>query len=213
MVTLAQRCPEFETNANQTGMQQFRLHKQAVLPNGKNIYIYIRTYCEGDKLGKLFGVEVVIPNIKKAGTYPLPGGKTITYSEDFEEYPGASLFGKKAWFYQNIEMAEKQFEILRKEVIEDDTDEEQKPNTAVVDDAALAPTPTPGRRGRPKVERPPLNLPDGEFSIKEVAEKNAVDYIVAAQFVKEQESAHLVQRTRTERRAVRGPETQLFKRI
>jgi hypothetical protein len=218
MQTLAQRCPEFVTNANGTGMQLFKLHKQGTMPNGKNAYIYIRTHDTGKKQGTMFGVEVIIPNIKKAGTYPLPpkdSGKTITYPEDFEEYPGASLFGKKAWFYQNIPAAERRLESLLKAeavVEEDESETTPDPDPAVIGGVALAESLAPSRRGRPKVDRPPLNLPDGEFSIKEIAEQNKVEYIVAAQFVKEQETAQMIQRTRTERRATRGPETQLFKK-
>lgn len=206
MLTLAQRYPEFEANANQTGVQQFRLHKQGTMPNGKNVYIYIRSHAEGENLGKFVAAEVITPNIKKAGTYPLPGGKTITYPEDFEEYPGASLFGKKGWFCVNMEAAEKRFDLL---VRGNEVEAEDEPETA-------APAPvsnTSSRRGRPKVERDPLTLPDGEFSVKEVAEKNDVEYVEAAVFVKEQLSGNVIKKTRTERRATRGPETQLFQRI
>ena len=58
-----------------------------------------------------------------------------------------------------------------------------------------------------------LILLDGEFSVKELAEKNGVDYPIASIFLKEQESAGLVKRTRTERRAAKGKETQLFSKV
>lgn len=205
MLTLEKDSPEFETNANQTGVQQFLLVKKGTTPDGKNVYIYQRTHSVGERLGKIFGFEVIIPNIKKAGTYPLPGGKTITYNEDFEEYPGASLFGKRAWFFSNLQSAEKRFETLTSVPVaepEDTTEPDPVPEST-----------EPKRRGRPKAERPPLELLVGEFSVKELAEKNKVDYPIAFVFLKEQVAAGAVKLTRTERRAARGPETQLYQKI
>lgn len=68
-------------------------------------------------------------------------------------------------------------------------------------------------RGRPKVERASLLLPVGEFSVKELAEQNKVDYPIAFIFVKEQMAAGAIEKTRSERRAAKGKETQLFKVI
>ena len=58
-----------------------------------------------------------------------------------------------------------------------------------------------------------LVLLDGEFSVKDLAEKNGVEYPIASVFLKEQETIGLVKRTRTERRAAKGKETQLFSKV
>ena len=195
MLTLEQDAREFETNANQTGLQQFLMLKRGTNPEGKNVYIYQRAHAEGQNLGKIAGFEVVVPNIKKAGTYPLPNGKSITYAEDFEEYPGASLFGKKAWFCANLQRAEERFQQLISVKVEEPEDiEPAKPKT-------------------PKVAKAPLKLLHGEFSVTELADKNRVSYPVAFNFVKDQVAAGVIKPTRTERRAVKGKETQLYAKI
>lgn len=189
MLTLQQTDAEFETNANSTGLQQFRIVKSGVIPADKNIYIYQRTHCEGKRVGKVFGFEVVIPKIIKAGTvYTFPTGQTKTIAEDTEVYPTKTDFGKRAWFCVNMEQAEKMFEVLTAVPVEiPEGDEEAS-----------------------KQGREPLSLPAGEFSVTEVAQKNGVEYNVASQFVKEQVAAGVVKVGRKERRAARGKETQLY---
>lgn len=188
---------EFKTNANATGVQWFRQIKRGTTPEGKAVCVYERVYAEGEREGRIFGYEVVVPSIKKAGTYPLPGGKTITYAEDFEEYPGASKFGFSAWAFGSKGGAIGRFEDLISPPVAPTAKE----------DAPSAPS---RGRGRPKAERPPLNLPEGEFSVTEVAQKNGVEYVVAFQFVKEKVAGGIVKVGRKERRAARGKETQLY---
>jgi len=128
MITLEK---EFQTNANSTGLQTFRQIKHGTRrvtnrrtkeTRDQNVYIYVRI--KTDKVGdKVFGYEVVIPQIKKAGTYPLPGGGTQTYDEDTEMYPGASVFGTFAWFCSTEDRAESTFDKLVKEA-EEKSDEE-----------------------------------------------------------------------------------------
>lgn len=196
---------EFETNANSTGMQQFLQIECGVTLTGKPVYIYQRTYSEGKRTGQLFGFEVVIPSVKKAGTYPLPGGKTITYTEDFEEYPGASKFGFSAWSYPSYQpgAAKCKFKNLTEAPVE----------VEEVEDANDEPTLPEPAKGRPKAVRPPIVLPETEFSVKELAEQNKTEYPYAFLFVKEQVAAGKVKLTRKERRATRGPETQLYSKV
>ena len=199
---------EFETNANASGLHTFRQIKSGVTLTGKPVYIYERLFATGEKQGKTFGFEVVVPSIKKAGTYALPGGKTITYEEDFLEYPGASKFGKSAWSYPAHlpEAAQAKFKLLTEAPIElvelVDSDEP----VALVE-------PEISHRGRPRVDRPLLTMPDGEFSTAELANLNKTDYPVAALFLKDNEAAGKVRRTRTERRASRGKATQLYSKV
>lgn len=192
---------EFKTNANATGVQWFRQIKSGTTPEGKTVYVYERVHAEGNREGRVFGYEVVTPSVKRAGTYPLPGGKTITYAEDFEEYPGASKFGFSAWSFPYYQ---KGAAIWKFEQLTAPAPVKTEPSTET-------PAPSCGRgRGRPKAERPPLNLPEGEFSVTEVAQKNGVEYVVAFQFVKDKVTEGVVKKGRKERRAARGPETQLY---
>ena len=205
---------EFQTNANGTGMQIFRQLKRGVTPTGKAVCLYQRIFAEGAREGVCFGYEVVIPSVKKAGTYPLPAGKTITYPEDFEEYPGASKFGFSAWSYPSYQpgAAEHRFKTLT-EIPLETPEVEDEPNTDYIPGDVCRQTSAPKGRGRPKAERPPITIPEGEFSTREVADLNKVEYVTASQFLNEQEEAGLIRRTRTERRSARGKETQLFEKI
>lgn len=198
----------FKSNANQTGVQQFHQVKQGVNLDGRNVYIYQRTSADG----KVFGFEVLIPNIKKAGTYSFPNDRTITYLEDFEEYPGASLFGRVAWFCANLKDAEKRFDWIMENkpttTNESDKIRQNPAKSEVPDSAGLV-----KHRGRQKVEHAPLIIPVDEFSVKELAEMNKVEYITAANFLKEQKATGSVKFTRAERRSERGPMTKLFTKV
>lgn len=209
MLTLEKSSPCFDTNANQTGVQEFLCVKRETNPDGKNVYLYRRTHATGDQLGKIHGYEVFTPTIKKAGTYPLPNGKSITYNEDFEEYPGASAFGKRAWFCTTLESAEKRFQQCLQR------------NTAdfVI---SIPPSTEPGPevipivmkgRGRPKVDRSPLALPTVEFSIAELAELNKVERPLAYTFINEQILVGKVHLVREERRSPKGPMTKIFAQV
>ena len=74
------------------------------------------------------------------------------------------------------------------------------------------PSDEPVKPHTPSVKKE-LILFDGEFSVKELAEKNGVQYPIASVFLKEQEASGLVKRTREERRNPKGPMTQLFSKV
>lgn len=201
---------EFQTNANSTGVQQFRRLKHGVNPQGKNVYLYQRTYADGEHLGQIFGFEVFVPSITKAGTVQkFPNGTTRTIDEDMENYPGASVFGRSAFFCQSLERADGRFATMMGQEIEEaePVAAAEKYSIAVIESTPVAPK----HRGRPKVDRPTLLFPVGEFSVKELAEQNKVDYPVAFLFLKEKEAAGLVEFTREERRAAKGKATKLFR--
>lgn len=194
---------EFKTNANGTGLQTFLMVLHGTNPEGNNVYIYQRTTEDN----KPYGFEVFIPNIKKAGTYPLPGGKEITYPEDFEEYPGASLFGKKAWSCLTLERAKEHFErLMCKGAAEVDEEEPEKDALSVSSEVIFNPSSPKKQKGM----KPILIYPVGEFSVKDLAETNKVDYPIAFIFVKESISTGKIKETRKERRNVKGKETQLY---
>lgn len=131
----------------------------------------------------------------------------VISTDDEEKYPTAEQFGKTAWFLPNLTTATNYFNRLeagqspRPEVeIEESTSEQ---------DTELEVKST--RQGRPRTERPSLTFPSGEFSVKELAEFNKVQYPIAFVFLKEQESIGKVHFVRDERRAERGKPTRLFK--
>lgn len=192
---------EFQTNANQSGLHTFTRMAEGVNPEGKRVYIYKRTKSDNS----IFGYEVFIPSVKKAGTYPLPGGKTITYTEDFEEYPGASKFGLSAWFCTNETMANKRFQSIigNAQEIVDVSDADDEPTEIQPVKSA----------GRPKADRPALLVPVGEFSTTELAEHNKVDYPIAAVFVRENVAAGKLKFVRAEQRNAKGKKTNLFTKI
>ena len=142
--------------------------------------------------------------MKKAGTYPFPNGRTITYEEDFEEYPGASKFGFSAWFFDTLPLAEQRFQ----DIVAGTMDLKEVESNEVPESLE------PKHHGRSRIERPALLIPVGEFSTKELAEQNSVEYSIACMCLKDLEMANLVMRTRTEKRnAGRGKPTQLFAKI
>lgn len=185
MITLEK---EFQTNANQTGMQTFRQIKQGTRrvtnrrtkeTRDQNVYVYvrIRSFQPRPGIDSVFAYEVVIPQIKKAGTYPLPGGGTQTYDEDTEMYPGASLFGTFAWHCSTEARALDRFDELIKGV---DKDEET------------------------------IEIPKGEFTVTEYAEQLGVAYVEVANWAKEQIAEGRVRVVRQERRHKIGRATNIL---
>jgi hypothetical protein len=216
MLTLEKESPVFETNANLTGIQSFSLIKSAITPGGKRAYVYKRSR----KDGGLFGFEVFVPHILKAGhVQKFPNGVTKTMADDTEIYPSKTAFGKTAWFCVNERHAERRFNSLMNITID-----MTNTNNPISPEDVSTETPvqiendnnnntTPGRRGRPKGARPVLVMPDGEFSITELAVKNKVEYTTAVVFLKDGEASGIVNRTRTERRNAKGKPTQLFRKV
>lgn len=178
-----------------------------------------------EKTGTVTGYEVFRIKID-------PKGKKVfdaVLEEDTEKYPTANNFGKSAWVVPNLITAEAFFERLERGVdvygdgaalsIENDEDDEggtpveTTPEPSEPPPASSGDAPKRGR-GRPrKTEKVVLNLPDVEFSVKELAEMNRVQYVTAYQFVKEEMESGHIKTTREERRATRGPMTQLFAKI
>ena len=204
---------EFQTNANKTGIHIFTRIKREVNSNGKPVYIYQRAR-EDD--GKVFGFEVFIPTITKAGTVQtFPNGMTQTVEEDMENYPGASVFGHRAWFCSTLENAEKRFDWIMKGKPVAEEEKKTVAKAKIKQDPAKVKIPdtttlssVKSHRGRPRVERPNFTIPIGEFSVKNMAEANKVEPVVVANFLKQH--PEMVKFTREERRSTRGPMTKLF---
>lgn len=58
-----------------------------------------------------------------------------------------------------------------------------------------------------------LMIPEGDFSTKDLAEKNVVEYIAASLFIKASVANGTVKFSREERRAAKGPMTKLYTKV
>jgi hypothetical protein len=167
-------------------------------------------YRRTQKNGQPGGYEVFIIKVVKAGT-PLPGGGMV--EESYEQYPTANRFGKIAWAPGGLNRATEIYENLVKGLKPcDEADDVPGENN---DEPLTEPAVTrvPGQRGRAKGIRPQLTVPVMEFSVKELAVANKVDYPIAFTFIKEAIEGNTIKLVRTERRAARGKETNIYAKV
>ncbi len=114
-----------------------------------------------------------------------PKGKKIfdqVLEDDREKYPSNNSFGFTAWSYNNKKAAEARFEQLCKEATAPEEEEEEKT----------------------------LIIPDTEFTIGELAEKNSTNYPTAFLFVKAGLEAKTIKFLREERRAAKGKASKIY---
>lgn len=108
--------------------------------------------------GELHSFEVFVTKTVKAGA-PLPGGGTV--AEDYEQYPGASSFGRSAWSTNAEQRANKIFDGLIKKAVAAVEHETEEIETVPV-----------ARVAKGEVT---LKLPDKPFTQKELAAFNGLD--------------------------------------
>jgi hypothetical protein len=161
----------------------------------------VAMYSVTNKDGKLVGYEVFTVKTRLKGQ-PLPGG--LFEEEDREVYPSANSFGKTAWAPGGLAQAESIYaNLVNGKGAHDVEAVENEDNDA----EEVTPVKT-----RQKKERPALTVPVVEFSVKELAEQNDVDYPIAAVFVKEALIDNLISFVREERRNVKGKATKIYKK-
>lgn len=159
---------------------------------------------ERSRKGKIKDFEVVVITIEPKGkVQKFPNGTTKTIEDDTERYPGSSAWGRLGWSYHGqpsdgarLAALKKFDELLAKQ----DAIDTQPSNDGDGDDS-------PSNSVKPSVE---LKLPDGEFSAKELAEFNNVEYVTAFLFIKSGLETGIVKFSRAERRASRGRATNLY---
>jgi len=156
------------------------------------------------KNGVLKGYEVFIVKIVRAGTPQLGGG---VVAEDYEVYPRFRSFGKTAWQPDSLATAEMYYENLIAGKRPRDVATEIEDADDADDEGQTVPVVHVTKVQKPVAE---LTLPNGEFSTKELAAQNGVDYSIAYLFLKGALQASTVKPTRAERRASRGKATQLY---
>lgn len=130
----------------------------------ENFAIYKR-----ESSGKFNSYEVIRISIKKAGTYPLPGGKTITYTEDQEEYATTSMWGKNGWSTTSLERANDIFDRLTAgRSLHDDPEIGKLSSEEVVEVLSVKPE-------RKSGELPVIQIPSGEFTMLDIAVLNNME--------------------------------------
>lgn len=161
------------------------------------------------------GFEVVI--ITRHEGYEL-GGNMV---EPAECFPSPEMWGIRGWTFQNLLAAKWKYNKLvtgnfvpESHLYPDapaETESIVLPASGIVAPAVEADRivkPNHSGRGRPRVALPVLTIPETEFSVKELAASNNVEYVIAYQFVKA--NPDKIKKTREERRAAKGPMTSLF---
>lgn len=148
---------------------------------------------ERSREGKVYDYELIIITVVPKGTVQkFPNGVIKTIEDDTEHYPSTGSFGKKAWAlgFDRV-AAEKYFEerLTKRDFVAVEKPEEE---TAA------------------EVEIPVSVKVDGEFSTKEYAEKNKMDYPTAYLAIKAGLADGTIKFIREERRNVKGKPTKLF---
>lgn len=185
MITL-----ETEFKSGEGGFSTDPLTYKQIKRNG-NLALYERS-----REGKAYDYELILITVVPKGTVQkFPNGVIKVIEDDTEHYPSTGAFGKKAWALGfNRESAEKYFEerLAKRDFIA--TDE-----PAIETEIAEEETPVPVSV---KV--------DGEFSTKEYAEKNKMDYPTAYLTIKAGLANGTIKFVREERRNTKGKATRLF---
>lgn len=155
-------------------------------------------------------IEVIVTNTVPKGTVQkFPGGVIKVTEDDAEHYATTSLWGKRGWSFHGVralEGATAKFNELVNEVV---------PIIEPTEDVAgeVAPITSNGRRGRAPKARVALNIPVGEFSTKNLAEFNQVEYADAVFFINEQLAANSVRFVKEERRTAKGKPSKIFAKV
>ena len=133
----------------------------------------------------------------------LPKGTQVfqtTTVDDEEKYPGTSQFGFIAWSFCNKGAA-----MARYNELCNPTAPVVIPDADPVEDQSVT---IPIVRSSPVAK---LNIPPGEFSVKDLAAFNSVEYITGSLFVKDAVATGVLQFVRKEKRNVgRGKPTNIY---
>ena len=147
---------EFQTNADQTGLQTFKQIKRC---NNTALYQRIR------KDGSTHSYEAFKIKIVKAGTVFAKGATPI--SEDYESYPGKGGFGKYAYSCKTLQHAEQRYdELMKSQIVVDDVVDEDDivAGTEKKDELENK----VGKRGRKTKDRSSLKIPKDKFTMKQL---------------------------------------------
>lgn len=137
--------------------------------------------------------------------------------DDTECYPSSSQWGRVAWSFTQIGLAMAKFHDLSQNKLDENIieNESDSSNDVLVPVISVIPSEITDATDNELAEDKPykgptLRIPIGEFSTKELAEYNDVQYAIAFLFLKEQEKQGKIKFVRKERRATKGKPTSLF---
>lgn len=139
---------------------------------------------ERSRDGKVKDLEVIRIKVNPKG-FQIFNGTPL--SEDTEMYPSSGTWGKQGWSYHGVS-AKSSAMWKYNQLINAVSVKEAEENEPVAE----------------------LLLPVGEFTTRDVADKNNILYPVAALFIKESMESGLVKFVRTERRNTKGKESKIF---
>jgi hypothetical protein len=152
------------------------------LARTEKVAMYIRDPLEGDK--GFPDYEVFVIKIQPKGfKITLPGKEPYFTDDDMEKYPCNTDFGRSAWSITNRARALARYAELceKSDIVEGEEEETTK-----------------------------LIIPLGEWSTKELAEANKVEYPQASIMLKEALAIGSIKFARAERRNVKGKPTNLY---
>lgn len=173
------------------------------LKRNEKVAIYMRS-----RDGKPFDFEVFLIKVKKKGTQIFQ--KIL--EDDTECYPSSSQFGRTAWSFSSQGLAMCRFQDL----INGDVNDENAPDeTPEVINAPINPNPVvkindDNDDDAKPYKGPDLTIPVGEFSTKQLAEYNKVQYPIAFLFRKEAEKNGKIKFSRKQKAEGRGKPTDIF---
>lgn len=169
---------------------------------------------ERSRDGKPYDYEVITIKVNPKGKeLKFPNGIVKVVEDDTELYPTTSQWGRLAWTLPNQGIAMVRFLELSKEGITEDI--------SLSSDVVKDPTPALQSENHPDeteddakpYKGPDLLIPVGEFSTKDLAAFNNVEYPTAFLFRKDREHKGQIKFVRSERRATKGKPTQLFTKV
>lgn len=139
---------------------------------------------ERSRNGQVYDYEVFLIKIDPKGkVQKFPNGTTNILEDDTEKYPSNNQFGRIAWACINLEAAERRFEMLKQQSIDD----EQEPASVKE-----------------------MLIPVGEFTVGELAAKNNVEYPQAFLFIKSGLESKNIKFLREERRHAKGKASKIY---
>lgn len=180
------------------------------LKRNEKVAVYMRS-----RDGKPYDYETFLIKVKPKGTRIFQ--KVL--EDDEECYPSCSQFGRIAWSYGNVGMAMLRFHELthgkvKEEVVEEDDATNDEP-TVQAKKPAKPVTVDVGTDGDNNEEVKPYKGPDliipvGEFSTKQLAAHNNVQYPIAFLFRKDAERKGKIKFSRKQKAEGRGKPTDIF---
>lgn len=180
------------------------------LKRNEKAAVYMRS-----RNGQPYDYEAFLIKIDKKGkTTKFPNGTVKVLEDDMEKYPSCSQFGRIAWSFCNISMAMLRFhELTHGEVKEELTDGKEIPDAEPISSPKkVIPVNTEKEKDEdPKPYKgPDLLIPVGEFSTKQLASHNNVQYPIAFLFRKEAERKGQIKFSRKQKADGRGKPTDIF---